>query len=162
MELAAFPNPEPRTPRPRWTNRGFASLSPSHPTKVNQQRVQRSAGRPEPLLFDSRLLTCATLPIMTLDLDEVRHVARLARLRLSDQELQLYRAQLSSVLDHIAKIGELNVDGVEPMAHPSELTNRLDDDVVDEALPRDVLLALAPEVEDSFLSVPKVLDGEES
>ncbi len=99
---------------------------------------------------------------MTLDLDEVRHVARLARLRLSDQELQLYRAQLSSVLDHIAKIGELNVDGVEPMAHPSDLTNRLDDDVVDEALPRDVLLALAPEVEDSFLSVPKVLDGEES
>ncbi len=99
---------------------------------------------------------------MTLDLDEVRHVARLARLQLSDQELQLYRAQLSSVLDHIAKIGELNVDGVEPMAHPSDLTNRLDDDVVDEALPRDVLLALAPEVKDSFLSVPKVLDGEES
>ncbi len=99
---------------------------------------------------------------MTLDLDEVRHVARLARLRLSDQELQLYRAQLSSVLDHIAKIRELDVEGVEPMAHPSDLTNRLDDDVVDEAMPRDVLLALAPEVEDSFLSVLKVLDGEGS
>ena len=99
---------------------------------------------------------------MTLDLDEIRHVARLARLRLSDQELELYRTQLSSNLDHIAKIGELNVDGVEPMAHPSDLTNRLDDDVVEEALPRDVLLALAPEVEDSFLSVPKVLDGAES
>ncbi len=99
---------------------------------------------------------------MTLDLDEVRHVARLARLRLSDQELQLYRGQLSSVLDHIAKIRELDVEGVEPMAHPSDLTNRLDDDVVDEAMPRDVLLALAPEVEDSFLSVPKVLDGEGS
>ncbi|MCH8006189.1 MAG: Asp-tRNA(Asn)/Glu-tRNA(Gln) amidotransferase subunit GatC [Planctomycetes bacterium] len=99
---------------------------------------------------------------MTLDLDEIRHVARLARLRLSDQELELYRTQLSSILDHIAKIGELNVDGVEPMAHPSDLTNRLDDDVVEEALPRDVLLALAPEVEDSFLSVPKVLDGAES
>ena len=99
---------------------------------------------------------------MTLDLDEVRHVARLARLRLSDQELQLYRAQLSSVLDHIAKIRELDVEGVQPMAHPSDLTNRLDDDVVDEPMSRDVLLALAPEVEDSFLSVPKVLDGEGS
>ncbi len=99
---------------------------------------------------------------MTLDLDEVRHVARLARLRLSDQELQLYRAQLSSVLDHISKIRELDVEGVQPMAHPSDLTNRLDDDVVDEAMPRDVLLALAPEVQDSFLSVPKVLDGEGS
>ena len=99
---------------------------------------------------------------MTLDLDEVRHVARLARLRLSDQELQLFRAQLSSVLDHIAKIRELDVEGVQPMAHPSDLTNRLDDDVVDEAMPRDVLLALAPEVQDSFLSVPKVLDGEGS
>ncbi len=99
---------------------------------------------------------------MTLDLDEVRHVARLARLRLSDQELQLYSVQLSSVLDHIAKIRELDVEGVQPMAHPSDLTNRLDDDVVDEAMPRDALLALAPEVEDSFLSVPKVLDGEGS
>ncbi len=99
---------------------------------------------------------------MTLDLDEVRHVARLARLRLSDQELQLYSVQLSSVLDHIAKIRELDVEGVQPMAHPSDLTNRLDDDVVDEAMPRDVLLALAPEVQDSFLSVPKVLDGEGS
>ena len=124
--------------------------------------VQPVAPNPEPVLFGSRLLTCATLPIMTLDLDEVRHVARLARLRLSDQELQLYRAQLSSVLDHIAMIRELDVEGVEPMAHPSDLTNRLDDDVVDEAMPRDVLLALAPEVQDSFLSVPKVLDGEGS
>ncbi len=125
-------------------------------------RVQPVAPNPESLTFDSRLLTCATLPIMTLDLDEVRHVARLARLRLSDQELQLYRAQLSSVLDHIAKIRELDVEGVQPMAHPSDLTNRLDDDVVDEAMSRDILLALAPEVEDSFLSVPKVLDGEGS
>ena len=63
-----------------------------------------------------------------LSIDEVRHVAKLARLRLTDEQLERYRGQLSAVLDHIAKLSELDVEGVEPMAHPSDLTNRLDDD----------------------------------
>ena len=92
-----------------------------------------------------------------LSLDDVRRVARLARLRLSPAQLEQYRSQLSSVLDHIAKLNELDVEGVEPMAHPGELTNRLSPDEVADPLPVEQLLAIAPAVTDGFLAVPKVL-----
>ncbi len=95
-----------------------------------------------------------------LSLDEVRHVAKLARLRLTPEELERYSAQLSTVLDHIAKISELDTSGVEPMAHPGDLTNRLDEDRVEEGLAVERLLALAPAVEQQFLAVPKVFGDE--
>ncbi len=95
-----------------------------------------------------------------LSLDEVRHVARLARLRLSPAQLEQSRSQLSSILDHIAKLNELDVEGVEPMAHPGDLTNRLAPDEVADPLPVEQLLAMAPAVSGRFLAVPKVLgDG---
>jgi aspartyl-tRNA(Asn)/glutamyl-tRNA(Gln) amidotransferase subunit C len=97
-----------------------------------------------------------------LTLDEVRHVAKLARLRLTDDQLQQYRSQLSTVLDHIAKLNELDVEGVEPMAHPGDLANRLDDDAVGEALDVEQVLALAPAIEAHYLAVPKVLTDETS
>lgn len=93
-----------------------------------------------------------------LSLDEVRHVARLARLRLDDDHLQAYRRQLSSVLDHIARLTELDTAGVEPMAHPTGLVNRLDEDVPAAPMPIEPLLANAPAVEGRYLAVPKVLD----
>lgn len=95
-----------------------------------------------------------------LSLDEVRHVAKLARLRLSDAELEQYRRELSSVLDHIARISELDVEGVEPLAHPVDLVNRLADDQPGESLPVEMVLAIAPEIEGRYLAVPKVLGGE--
>jgi aspartyl-tRNA(Asn)/glutamyl-tRNA(Gln) amidotransferase subunit C len=97
-----------------------------------------------------------------LTLEEVRHVARLARLRLTDEQLQRYRGQLSTVLDHIAKLNELDVDGVEPMAHPGDLTNRLDEDAVGQALDVEQVLSIAPATEAHFLAVPKVLTDETS
>ena len=97
-----------------------------------------------------------------LSLDEVRHVAKLARLRLTDEQLEKYRGQLSAVLDHIAKLSELDVEGVEPMAHPSDLVNRLDDDNVSEPLAVEKVLAIAPATEQGYLAVPKVLADEES
>jgi aspartyl-tRNA(Asn)/glutamyl-tRNA(Gln) amidotransferase subunit C len=96
-----------------------------------------------------------------LSLDEVRHVAKLARLKLTDEQLEQYRSQLSTVLDHIAKLNELDVEGVEPMAHPGDLTNRLDDDVPGESLGVEQVLAIAPAIESQFLAVPKVLTDEE-
>ena len=96
-----------------------------------------------------------------LSLDEVRHVAKLARLRLSDEQLEQYRGQLSSVLDHIARISELDVEGVEPMAHPSDLVNRLDDDEPVESLSQQQILRIAPATEGQYLAVPKVLVGDE-
>ncbi len=96
-----------------------------------------------------------------LSIDEVRQVAKLARLRLTPEQLQRYRGQLSTVLDHIAKLSEVDVEGVEPMAHPSDLTNRLDEDVVGESLPVETVLGLAPATEAGFLAVPKVLPDQE-
>lgn len=92
-----------------------------------------------------------------LSIDEVRHVATLARLRLTDEQLERYRGQLSTVLDHIAKLSELDVEGVEPMAHPSDLTNRFDADVPGQMLPRAKILGMAPATEGDYLAVPKVL-----
>lgn len=92
-----------------------------------------------------------------LTLAEVEHVARLARLELPPDQLERYRVELSSVLEHIAKLAELDLDGVEPMARPFESTNRLDDDVVAEPMPLDRLLANAPATEGRYLAVPKVL-----
>ena len=90
--------------------------------------------------------------------EQVRHVAKLARLRLTDAQVEQYRTQLSSVLEYVAKLNELNVDEVEPMAHPTDLVNRLDDDVPQSVLTLEQVLMNAPAVEDRFLAVPKVLD----
>lgn len=89
--------------------------------------------------------------------DTVRRVAELARLRLSDEQLEGYRGQLSDVLGHLDKLAELDVDGVEPLAHPLPLTNHLESDHVEPSLPVEQLLHLAPAVEGSFLAVPKVI-----
>lgn len=96
-----------------------------------------------------------------LSLSEVRHVAKLARLRLTDDQLEEYRGQLSSVLDHIARISELDVEGVEPMAHPSDLVNRLDADNPAPSFPAGTVLELAPAVEGEYIAVPKVLAADE-
>lgn len=96
-----------------------------------------------------------------LSLDEVRHVAKLARLKLSQEQLQQYRRELSSILEHIDKLAELDVKDVQPMAQPHDLTNRLDEDEVTAPMPVDQVLALAPAIEEQFLAVPKVLGGED-
>ena len=96
-----------------------------------------------------------------LSLDEVRHVAKLARIKLTDAELERYRGQLSTVLDHIATLGELDVEDVEPMAHPDDTCNRLDDDEPAESLSPQQVLRIAPATEGQYLAVPKVLPGPE-
>jgi aspartyl-tRNA(Asn)/glutamyl-tRNA(Gln) amidotransferase subunit C len=93
-----------------------------------------------------------------LSLEEVRHVAALARLKLSDEELELYRTQLASVLEHIARLQRIDVEGVEPLAHPHDLTARLEADEVAPSMPRQRVLEIAPAVEETYLAVPKVLD----
>ncbi len=80
-----------------------------------------------------------------LDRAQVLHVARLARLELSDEEVERMAAELSHVLDHIEKIGELNLEGVEPTSHVVDVVNALRADEPLPCLPRDVALAAAPE-----------------
>lgn len=93
--------------------------------------------------------------------DQVRHVAKLARLALSEDELTRLTPQLESILDYVAKTGRLNVEGVEPMAHASPITNVLRDDVIEPSLPLEKVLQNAPAIDGDFFSVPKVIGGDE-
>jgi aspartyl-tRNA(Asn)/glutamyl-tRNA(Gln) amidotransferase subunit C len=89
-----------------------------------------------------------------IDRDEVLNVARLARLQLSDEEIEPMARELSAVLDHVAKIGELDLDGVPVTTHVAELTGRLRADEPRESLPREVVLAQAPDVSGKGFLVP--------
>jgi aspartyl-tRNA(Asn)/glutamyl-tRNA(Gln) amidotransferase subunit C len=89
-----------------------------------------------------------------IDRDEVLHVARLARLQLSESEIEPMARELSAVLDHVAKIGELDLDGVPPTSHVAEVTGRLRADEPCESLPREVVLSLAPAVSGDGFLVP--------
>ena len=90
--------------------------------------------------------------------DEVAHVARLARLDLTDDELETFTGQLDAVLDHAADVEALDVAGVDPTAHPFPLTNVLRPDVPGPTLDRAEVLAEAPSVEDDRFSVPPALN----
>ena len=92
-----------------------------------------------------------------LERDQVLHVARLARLELADDEVERMRLELSKVLDHIEKIGELDdLDGVEPTSHVVELENALREDEPRPSLPREVVLAGAPDPADGGFQVPSL------
>ena len=80
-----------------------------------------------------------------LDRAQVLHVARLARLELSDEDVERMGAELSKVLDHIEKIRELDLHGVQPTSHVVDVVNVLRKDVAEPSLPRDVILEAAPE-----------------
>jgi aspartyl-tRNA(Asn)/glutamyl-tRNA(Gln) amidotransferase subunit C len=86
--------------------------------------------------------------------DEVLHVARLARLKLDEQEVGAMARELSGVLDHIARIGELALDDVPPTSHVVEVVGRLRPDEPRPCLPREVALEQAPAVQDDGFLVP--------
>lgn len=89
--------------------------------------------------------------------DDVAKVAGLARLRLSQDELERFTHQLSDILDHAADLEALDMDDVEPMARPVPLANVLRPDVPAEPLDRDEVMAAAPAHEDGRFRVPPVL-----
>jgi aspartyl-tRNA(Asn)/glutamyl-tRNA(Gln) amidotransferase subunit C len=89
-----------------------------------------------------------------IDREQVLHVARLARLRLGEEEIEPLARELSAILDHVAHIGELDLDGVEPTTHVVEMTGALRADEPWGSLPREVALAQAPAVSGEGFSVP--------
>jgi aspartyl-tRNA(Asn)/glutamyl-tRNA(Gln) amidotransferase subunit C len=93
--------------------------------------------------------------------DEVAHLARLARLAVTDEELDLFAGQLAAVLDAVAQVGKAPVEDVAPTTHAVPMTNVFRPDVTRPCLPRDVVLAGAPAAEDGRFRVPRIL-GEES
>ena len=94
---------------------------------------------------------------MPVDID-IAKVARLARLALSAEELDLYGRQLGDILEHAEQVQALPTEGVEPPSHPLPMTNAFRDDIVTGSLDRDVVLASAPESEGGYFKVPRILD----
>jgi aspartyl-tRNA(Asn)/glutamyl-tRNA(Gln) amidotransferase subunit C len=89
-----------------------------------------------------------------LDREQVLHVARLARLELTDDEVERMARELSHVLDHIEKIRELDLEGVPPTSHVVDVVGGLRADEPQPSLPRDVILAAAPEPLEEGFGVP--------
>lgn len=89
-----------------------------------------------------------------IDREQVLHVARLARLRLSDEEVERMSSELSTILDHIEKINELDLESVEPTSHVVEVENVLREDEPRESWPREEILELAPDAADGGFRVP--------
>jgi aspartyl-tRNA(Asn)/glutamyl-tRNA(Gln) amidotransferase subunit C len=89
--------------------------------------------------------------------DDVAHVARLARLDLTDDELERFTGQLGAVLEHAADIAALDIADVPPTAHPLPLKNVLRDDEPVPSVDRDEVLAQAPAAEDGRFRVPRIL-----
>lgn len=95
----------------------------------------------------------------TLTPADVHKVAKLARLELSEAQVEQYRTQLSAVLGYVRQLRELDVSGVEPMSHPIATSNSLAEDAPGPALTNAQLMAMAPDTFPPFVKVPKVLDG---
>jgi aspartyl-tRNA(Asn)/glutamyl-tRNA(Gln) amidotransferase subunit C len=93
---------------------------------------------------------------MAITQEDVLHVARLARLELVGDEVEQMREQLSAILEAVGKVAELDLDGVEPTAHPLDLVNVLAEDEPRPSLSREEALANAPDPEDGFFGVPAV------
>lgn len=89
--------------------------------------------------------------------DDVAHVAKLARLQLTDEELDTFTPQLVAILDHAADVEALDLGDVPPTSHPYPLANVWRPDVARDAGVRDAVLASAPAAEDGMFRVPPVL-----
>lgn len=92
-----------------------------------------------------------------LTLEQVRKVASLSRLALSEAQAEDYRSRLAAVLGYVERLRSLDLSNVEPMAHPMETTNRLGADEPGPTLANETLMAIAPATHPPFVKVPKVI-----
>jgi aspartyl-tRNA(Asn)/glutamyl-tRNA(Gln) amidotransferase subunit C len=95
---------------------------------------------------------------MSIDRSDVERIAHLARLNLNEQDIPAYTENLSSILNLVDEMQQINTDGVEPLAHPLDAVQRLRADEVTEFNQRDKLQAVAPAVEEGLFLVPKVIE----
>ncbi|MFE5323383.1 Asp-tRNA(Asn)/Glu-tRNA(Gln) amidotransferase subunit GatC [Paenibacillus sp. NPDC056579] len=95
---------------------------------------------------------------MSVTIKDVEHVAKLARLELSEQEKETFTGQLNAILKYAEKLNELNTDDVEPTSHPMPLSNVMREDVSRPSLPIEKVLLNAPDEEDGQIKVPAVLE----
>lgn len=94
---------------------------------------------------------------MSISKDDVLHVAGLARLELSENEVSKYEEELNDVLKFMDKLNELDTEGIEPSAHVLDINNVFREDEVEESFDVEEILANAPEREDDYFKVPSIL-----
>ncbi len=94
---------------------------------------------------------------MAISIEDVEHVARLARLALSEDEKETFRRQLSDVLEHARVISEVDTEGVEPTSHTLPLVNVFRDDVARPSLPTEEVTSNAPWAADGAFRVPRIV-----
>ena len=95
---------------------------------------------------------------MSVSPEQVRHIAQLARIAMSEEELERLVPELNNILDWVEQLGEVDTEGVEPLATVIEQKLRLRDDAVTEGDQRDDVLANAPDAQHGFFAVPKVIE----
>ena len=95
---------------------------------------------------------------MSVNTEQVRHIAKLARIAMSDAEVEAMVPELNNILGWVEQLGEVNTDGVEPLTAVIDQKLRLREDVVTDGDCRDAVLANAPAAEHGFFAVPKVIE----
>lgn len=95
---------------------------------------------------------------MSVSNDEVRHIARLARISMSDEEVERLAPELNNILGWVEQLDEVDTDGIEPLTAVIDQKLRLRDDVVTEGNIRDEILENAPDAQHGFFAVPKVIE----
>ena len=95
---------------------------------------------------------------MSVTPEQVRHIARLARIAMSDEEIAALAPELNNILGWVEQLSEVNTEGVEPLTAVIDQTLRLRDDKVTDGDCRDAVLANAPAAEHGFFAVPKVIE----
>ncbi|MBW8002775.1 MAG: Asp-tRNA(Asn)/Glu-tRNA(Gln) amidotransferase subunit GatC [Planctomycetes bacterium] len=93
-----------------------------------------------------------------IDKAQAKKVAKLSRLDLTENEIEEFSAQLNAVLEYVEKMNELNTDDVQPLAHCLPVSNCFREDIVKESLGTEKTLANAPQTDNEFFKVPKILD----
>jgi aspartyl-tRNA(Asn)/glutamyl-tRNA(Gln) amidotransferase subunit C len=97
---------------------------------------------------------------MPISRKDVEHVARLARLALSEEEITSFEEQLARILEHAERVTSLDTEGVPPTSHAIAQANVFREDVVGECLPQDAALANAPQAESNQFRVPRIIEDE--
>ena len=95
---------------------------------------------------------------MSVSSEQVRHIAKLARIAMSDEEIERLVPELNNILGWVEQLGEVNTDGVEPLTAVIDQKLRLRDDAVTDGDRRDDILANSPDAEHGFFAVPKVIE----
>jgi len=90
-------------------------------------------------------------------LKEVEHIAELARLKFSEDELQNFTHQLNQILEYVEKLNELDSENIEPLSHPIEGNNVFREDILKQSISREEALKNAPDSDNEFFKVPKVI-----